>query len=124
MLVVDDDPQVLAAVRRDLRSRYKDEYTIMGASSGEEAVTTIRDLKARGDSLAIVITDERMPGIQGGEVLTRTLELYLSHAASSYCGLLRQRRGDCDQRSPRPSLPAEAMGPARGSPVSCRGRPP
>jgi thioredoxin reductase (NADPH) len=76
MLVVDDDPQVLAAVRRDLRSKYKDEYTIMGASSGEEAVTTIRDLKARGDSLAIVITDQRMPGIQGGEVLTRTLELY------------------------------------------------
>ena len=76
MLVVDDDPQVLAAVRRDLRSKYKDHYQVMGASSGEEAVTTIQDLKARGESLAIVITDQRMPGIQGGEVLTRALELY------------------------------------------------
>jgi len=76
MLVVDDDPQVLAAVRRDLRSKYKDQYQVMGAPSGEEAVTTIQDLKARGESLAIVITDQRMPGIQGGEVLTRALELY------------------------------------------------
>jgi len=76
MLVVDDDPQVLAAVRRDLRSKYKEHYQVLGASSGEEAVATIQDLKARGETLAIVITDQRMPGIQGGEVLTRALELY------------------------------------------------
>jgi len=49
ILVVDDDPQVLAAVRRDLRSKYREQYAVIGASSGEEALTTIGELKARGD---------------------------------------------------------------------------
>jgi thioredoxin reductase (NADPH) len=76
LLVVDDDAQVLAAVRRDLRSRYRESYTVVSAASGEEALTTVRELKARGDSLAIVISDQRMPGIQGTEVLARTREVY------------------------------------------------
>jgi thioredoxin reductase (NADPH) len=76
LLVVDDDAQVLAAVRRDLRGRYRDAYTVIGASSGEEALTTVRELKARGDSLAIVISDQRMPGIQGTDVLAQSREVY------------------------------------------------
>ena len=76
LMVVDDDPQVLAAVRRDLRARYRENYTIVSASSGEEAVATVKELKARGDSLAMVITDQRMPGIQGAEVLARAREVY------------------------------------------------
>ena len=76
LLVVDDDPQVLAAVRRDLRGRYRNDYTVISASSGEEALTTIRELKARGDSLAIVISDQRMPGMQGTDVLAQSREVY------------------------------------------------
>jgi len=76
LLVVDDDPQVLAAVRRDLRTRYRESYTIIGAASGEEALATIRELKTRGDSLAIVISDQRMPGIQGTDVLARSRDAY------------------------------------------------
>ena len=76
ILVVDDDPQVLAAVRRDLRSRYREHYTIVSAASGEEALATIRELKARGDSLAIVISDQRMPGMQGTELLAQSREVY------------------------------------------------
>lgn len=76
LMVVDDDPQVLAAVRRDLRSRYRDTYTVVGASSGEEAVSTVKELKARGDALAMVLTDQRMPGLQGADVLARTREIY------------------------------------------------
>ncbi|MFN0085931.1 MAG: FAD-dependent oxidoreductase [Blastocatellia bacterium] len=76
LLVVDDDAQVLAAVRRDLRARYRESYTIISASSGEEALTTIRELRARGDSLAMVISDQRMPGMHGTEVLTRSLDVY------------------------------------------------
>jgi thioredoxin reductase (NADPH) len=75
-LVVDDDPQVLAAVRRDLRSRYRQNYTIMSAPSGEEALATIRELKSRGDPLAIIISDQRMPGMPGSELLARSRELY------------------------------------------------
>jgi thioredoxin reductase (NADPH) len=73
---VDDDPQVLAAVRRDLRSRYRDNYTVMSASSGLEALATARELKSRGESLAMVISDQRMPGMLGGEVLAKSREIY------------------------------------------------
>jgi thioredoxin reductase (NADPH) len=76
LLIVDDDPQVLAAVRRDLRSRYREHYTVMSAASGEEALATARELKTRGDSLAIIISDQRMPGMPGSEVLARSRELY------------------------------------------------
>jgi len=76
LLIVDDDPQVLAAVRRDLRSRYREHYTVMSAASGEEALSTARELKTRGDSLAIVISDQRMPGMPGSEVLARSREVY------------------------------------------------
>lgn len=57
--IVDDDPQVLAAVRRDLRSRYWGTCTIMSATSGEETLQAIRQLKSRGNSLAIIISDPR-----------------------------------------------------------------
>ena len=76
LLIVDDDPQVLAAVRRDLRSRYREHYTVMSAASGEQALATARELKTRGDSLAIIISDQRMPGMPGSEVLARSRELY------------------------------------------------
>src|SRR5215468_11674225 len=76
LLVVDDDAQVLAAVRRDLRSRYRENYMIVSATSGEEALATVKELKARGDSMAMIISDQRMPGIQGTEVLTRAREVY------------------------------------------------
>jgi thioredoxin reductase (NADPH) len=76
MLVVDDDAQVLAAVRRDLRGRYRESYTIISATSGEEALSTIRELKARGDALAIVISDQRMPGIQGTDVLAQSRDVF------------------------------------------------
>jgi thioredoxin reductase (NADPH) len=76
ILVVDDDPQVLAAVRRDLRSRYREDYTIISAASGEEALATIRELKARADSLALVISDQRMPGLQGTDLLAESRKVY------------------------------------------------
>lgn len=76
LLIVDDDPQVLAAVRRDLRSRYREHYTVMSAASGEEALGTVRELKSRGDSLAMIISDQRMPGMLGGEVLARSRDVY------------------------------------------------
>ena len=60
ILVADDDAQVLAAVRRDLRSRYREHYVIVSATSGEEALSTVKELKARGDSMAMIISDQRM----------------------------------------------------------------
>lgn len=76
LFIVDDDPQVLAAVRRDLRARYRESYTVMSAGSGEEALTAVRELKARGDALAMVISDQRMPGIHGNELLAGVRGVY------------------------------------------------
>lgn len=76
LLVVDDDPQVLAAVRRDLRSRYRDNYTILSADSGQQALDTVRELKARGDALALIVSDQRMPGMAGNELLARARDVY------------------------------------------------
>jgi thioredoxin reductase (NADPH) len=73
---VDDDPQVLAAVRRDLRAKYRDDYTIVGATSGEQALATIKELKTRGDAVAMILTDQRMPGMQGTDLLAGSLDLY------------------------------------------------
>ncbi|HEX4757230.1 MAG TPA: FAD-dependent oxidoreductase [Terracidiphilus sp.] len=76
LLIVDDDPQVLAAVRRDLRSRYRENYTVMSATSGADALDAIRELKSRGDSLAMIICDQRMPGMMGSEVLAKSRSIY------------------------------------------------
>jgi thioredoxin reductase (NADPH) len=76
LLIVDDDPQVLAAVRRDLRSRYRENYTVMSAASGEDALNAIRELKSRGDSVAMLICDQRMPGMMGSEVLAKSRPIY------------------------------------------------
>jgi thioredoxin reductase (NADPH) len=76
ILAVDDDPQVLAAVRRDLRSRYQGDYRVLAAGSGAEALSAVGELKARGDVLAMVISDQRMPSMLGVEVLSRSREIY------------------------------------------------
>ena len=76
ILVVDDDPQVLAAVRRDLRGHYREQYTTLSAGSGREALDAARELKSSGGALAMVISDQRMPGMFGHEVLAGVRELY------------------------------------------------
>ena len=76
ILVIDDDPQVLAAIRRDLKARYQTEYRVLAAGSGESALETVRELKTRGDALAMLISDQRMPGMLGVDVLGRCRELY------------------------------------------------
>ena len=76
ILVVDDDPQVLAAIRRDLRSRYREDYRVLGANSGESALSTVQELKAKGDTLALLISDQRMPSMTGVDLLVKSREFY------------------------------------------------
>ena len=75
ILAVDDDPPVLRAVERDLRARYGDEYRVIGAGSGDEALEVVRELTRRGDPLALFVVDQRMPGMTGIELLSHALEL-------------------------------------------------
>ncbi len=74
--MVDDDPQVLAALRRELRARYREQYSVISAGSGPEALATASELKSRGESLAMWISDQRMPGMLGSEVLARSRDVY------------------------------------------------
>jgi thioredoxin reductase (NADPH) len=76
ILAVDDDPQVLSAVHRDLRAKYREDYTVLKASSGDQALDAERDLKSRGDDLALIISDQRMPGMLGNELLAKSRDVY------------------------------------------------
>ncbi|WP_299169126.1 FAD-dependent oxidoreductase [uncultured Arthrobacter sp.] len=71
ILTVDDDPQVSAAVARDLRSRYGPEFRILRASSGTEALEVLGKLALRDQSVALIAADQRMPRMTGIELLER-----------------------------------------------------
>lgn len=76
LLAVDDDPLVLASVARDLRARYAENHRILRTSSGAEALTTLTEVKARGDTVALLIADQRMPAMTGTEFLARAKEIF------------------------------------------------
>src|SRR5438105_4881842 len=76
LLTVDDDPEVLRAIERDLRSRYADRYRVMRANSGSAAITTLRELKARNNPVALLLADQRMPQMDGISFLSEAMELH------------------------------------------------
>jgi thioredoxin reductase (NADPH) len=76
ILTVDDEPQVLNAVERDLRRHYGGEYRIIKATSGVEALDAVRELKRRNAPIALFLADQRMPVMSGTEFLTEARKLY------------------------------------------------
>jgi thioredoxin reductase (NADPH) len=76
ILAVDDDREVLSAVERDLRQRYRPDYRILSATSGSQALETVRELKRRGAPVALFLVDQRMPDMQGTELLAELRALY------------------------------------------------
>jgi len=76
LLSVDDDPGVSRAVARDLRRRYGEEFRVLRASSGDEALTALRELKLRGDAVAALLADYRMPQMNGIEFLEQAMDLF------------------------------------------------
>ena len=76
ILAVDDEPEVLNAIERDLRHHYAAAYRVMKSRSGAEALETTRQLKHRGNSVALFLVDERMPGMTGTEFLIEAIKLY------------------------------------------------
>jgi thioredoxin reductase (NADPH) len=75
ILVVDDEPTVLAAVVRDLHPGFGEHYRIVRAGSGEEALEVLRELVRRGAQVALLVADQRMPGLSGTDYLVRAREL-------------------------------------------------
>ncbi|GAA0918949.1 FAD-dependent oxidoreductase [Streptomyces thermoalcalitolerans] len=76
IMTVDDDPGVSRAVARDLRRRYGASYRIVRAESGESALDALRELKLRGDLVAVILADYRMPRMNGIEFLEQALDVY------------------------------------------------
>ncbi len=73
---VDDDPEVLRAVERDLRRHYGDRYRVISADSGVSALEGVKGLKLRNEPVALFLVDQRMPQMSGVEFLEQAIELY------------------------------------------------
>ena len=76
ILTVDDDPGVSRAVARDLRRRYGEKHRIVRAESGASALDALRQMKLRGDLVAVLLADYRMPEMNGIEFLEQAMDIY------------------------------------------------
>jgi thioredoxin reductase (NADPH) len=76
IITVDDDPGVSRAVARDLRRRYGEQHRIVRAESGDSALDALREMKLRGDLVAVILADYRMPQMNGIEFLERAMDIY------------------------------------------------
>ncbi|MFL5495102.1 MAG: FAD-dependent oxidoreductase [Gemmatimonadales bacterium] len=75
LLTVDDDPEVLNAIERDLRHHFRADYRVVKASSGAQALDTVRQLLQRGDQIALFLVDERMPHMSGTQFLLEAIKI-------------------------------------------------
>jgi len=76
LLTIDDDPEVLRAIERDLRSRYAQHYRVMHANSGSAGLKTLRELQARNNPVALLLADQRMPQMDGVGFLSEAMDIH------------------------------------------------
>ena len=76
ILTVDDEPQVLNAIRRDLQKQFGKDYRIIMAGSGQEALDIVTELKKRNEPVALFVVDQRMPEMEGTEFLAQARQLF------------------------------------------------
>jgi len=76
LLTVDDDPNVLKAIERDLRSRYGEKYRVLRANSGQAGLDLLRELRGREDAVALLLADQRMPQMDGIGFLNEARKVY------------------------------------------------
>ena len=76
VLTVDDDPEVLRSIERDLRGRYAEKYRVLRADSGKAALETLTELKKRHDTVALLLVDQRMPQMDGVKFLTQAMVMF------------------------------------------------
>ena len=76
LLSVDDDSDVLRAIERDLRSKYGAEYRVIGSDSPDGALTLLKQLKVRNDSVALLLADQRMPQMDGVTFLQEGMRIF------------------------------------------------
>ena len=76
IMTIDDEPHVLNAIARDLQAHYQNDYRIVKASSGTEALEAVQEFKRRNDPIALLLADQRMPSMSGVEFLEEAIKLY------------------------------------------------
>jgi thioredoxin reductase (NADPH) len=76
LLAVDDDPDVLRAIERDLRSKYGADYRVIGSDSPERALDITKQLKLRSDNVALLLADQRMPQMEGVAFLREAMQIF------------------------------------------------
>ena len=76
IIIVDDDEHVLRAIQRDIRNKYRDEYRVSATESANEALELIKELKLKNETVALFISDQRMPEMEGVEFLEKAKEIY------------------------------------------------
>ncbi|MDZ4798111.1 MAG: FAD-dependent oxidoreductase [Bryobacteraceae bacterium] len=76
LLTVDDDPQVLRAIERDLRRQYAEHYRVIRAQSGAEGLDVLKQLQLRNEPVALMLVDQRMPEMTGVEFLRKAMPLF------------------------------------------------
>lgn len=76
IMTIDDEPQVLNAIQRDLRNHYRGDYRIVKSGSGPDALEAVKQFKQRNDPLALFLVDQRMPKMSGTDFLSEAIEFY------------------------------------------------
>ncbi len=76
LLTVDDDPDVLRAIERDLRSQYGAKYRVISSDSPEGALDLLKGLKVRNDGVALLLADQRMPHMDGVGFLQAARQIF------------------------------------------------
>ena len=76
LMAVDDDPEVLRSVERDLRKHYAEHYRVLRADSGAAALNALHGLKRRSEAVSLLLADQRMPEMSGVDFIRRAMDIY------------------------------------------------
>src|SRR5580765_4205992 len=76
IIIIDDDVQVLRAIQRDIRNEYRDDYKVAATESAIEGLEVIKELKLKNEVVALFITDQRMPEMEGIAFLEKANEIF------------------------------------------------
>lgn len=76
LLTVDDNPQLIRVIERDLKQQYGKRYSVLKAESGQEALKLVKKLKLQNESLALLLADQRMPGMSGVSLIEEVVKIF------------------------------------------------
>lgn len=76
IIIIDDDIQVLRAIQRDVRNKFREEYKVLATESASEALESLKELKLKNESVSLFISDQRMPEMEGIAFMEKAREIF------------------------------------------------